>query len=58
LTKREAATALGVSQSHIDNLVEAGELKATFVGSRKKNFSMEALHAFIAAGTQPREMMT
>ena len=47
---------LGVSDSHIDNLVRAGQLKATYVGSRKKHFSIEAVQAFIAAGAQPREM--
>ena len=55
-SKSEVATALGVSASHIDNLVKAGQLKATYVGSRKKHFSIEAVQAFIAAGAQPREM--
>ncbi len=55
-TKEEVAKALGVSETHIDNLVKAGQLAPTYVGSRKKNFSMQAIQAFIAAGTQPREM--
>ena len=55
-SKREVATALGVSDAHIDNLVKAGQLTPTFVGSRKKHFSVEAVQAFIAAGAQPREM--
>ena len=55
-SKSEVATMLGVSDSHIDNLVKAGQLKPTYVGSRKKHFSVEAVQAFIAAGAQPREM--
>ncbi len=55
-SKSEVATMLGVSDSHIDNLVKAGQLKPTFVGSRKKHFSVEAVQAFIDAGAQPREM--
>jgi hypothetical protein len=47
---------MGLSEGHIDNLVRAGQLAATYVGSRKKMFSVKAVEAFIASGATPREM--
>jgi hypothetical protein len=55
-TKAEVARQLGVSEGHIDNLVRAKQLVATYVGSRKKMFTVGAVQAFIASGQTPREM--
>jgi len=55
-TKAEVARQLGVSEGHIDNLVRAKQLVATYVGSRKKMFTAAAVQAFIASGQTPREM--
>lgn len=55
-SKRNLAIALDCSESHIDNLVKEGRLKATLIGKRKKHFSVDAVQEFIAAGTQPKEI--
>lgn len=55
-TRSEVALQLGVSQSHIANLVRAKQLLPTYVGTRKQMFSNSAIEAFLAAGAAPREM--
>ncbi len=47
LTPREAAKALGISERTLYSLTAAGRIKATWLSSQTKRYTVEALRAFV-----------